>query len=227
MRRMSERSEPMPMIKPPPRSRAPRPSARACAGWPASRPMKIASPIRKWPMLSSTSSGMAATAPTRLVVDAVAGVDLQAERGGRAARRLPEPVQQRRARRRSPLAHRLAVGAGVQLDHLGADRRGRGDLRRVGLDEQRDADAGGLQAARRTGAMRLWPPTTSSPPSVVTSSRRSGTRQAACGRWRSAMATISSVTAISKLSGRPRRRSAPARRCRRRRCGGGPRAGGR
>ena len=30
----------------------------------ASRPVKIASPIRKWPMLSSASSGMAATGVT-------------------------------------------------------------------------------------------------------------------------------------------------------------------
>ena len=52
---------------------------------------------------------------------------------------------------------------------------------------------------------------TSRPPSVVTSSRRSGTRQAACGRWRRAIACISSVTAISKFSGRPRLRVSAAR----------------
>ena len=58
---------------------------------------------------------------------------------------------------------------------------------------------------RTTGVMALWPLTTSRPPSVVTSSRRSGTRQAACGRWARAMASISGVTAISRFSGRPRR----------------------
>ena len=42
---------------------------------------------------------------------------------------------------------------------------------------------------------------TSSPPSVVRSSRFSGTMQTAWGRWRRAIRCISSVAAISKLSG--------------------------
>src|SRR5690606_14985013 len=46
-------------------------------------------------------------------------------------------------------------------------------------------------------------PVTSRPPSVVSSSRRSGTRQQCCGRTSAAMASISSVTAISRLSGMP------------------------
>jgi hypothetical protein len=50
-------------------------------------------------------------------------------------------------------------------------------------------------------ASRFWSPATSSPPSVVRSSRRSGTMQAACGPWASAMPCISSVAAISKFSG--------------------------
>ena len=45
-----------------------------------------------------------------------------------------------------------------------------------------------LQARRRSGADGSRPRTTSSPPSVVRSSRFSGTRQQACGTWRSAMA---------------------------------------
>src|SRR5262245_32576371 len=51
---------------------------------------------------------------------------------------------------------------------------------------------------------RRWfsPRTTSRPPSVVFSSRFSGTRQQACGTCRRAIASISSVAAISKLSGR-------------------------
>src|SRR5665213_3592799 len=44
-------------------------------------------------------------------------------------------------------------------------------------------------------------PAMSSPPSVVSSCRRSGTRQAACGRCFCAMASIASVAAISRLSG--------------------------
>ena len=39
------------------------------------------------------------------------------------------------------------------------------------------------------------------PPSVVRSSRRSGTRQHALGTWRKAISSISSVAAISRLSG--------------------------
>ena len=61
------------------------------------------------------------------------------------------------------------------------------------------------QPASRSGAMkcasRFSSRATSSPPSVVRSSRRSGTRQTACGRWRSAIACISGVAAISRLSG--------------------------
>ena len=50
---------------------------------------------------------------------------------------------------------------------------------------------------------------TSSPPSVVTSSRFSGTMQTACGRWRSAIACISAVAAISRLSGTDERLHQP------------------
>jgi hypothetical protein len=50
-------------------------------------------------------------------------------------------------------------------------------------------------------ARRFWSPATSRPPSVVRSSRRSGTMQAAWGPWASAMPCISSVAAISKFSG--------------------------
>jgi len=39
----------------------------------------------------------------------------------------------------------LAVGAGVQLDDVGADLAGGVELGWVGLYEQRDADAGGAQ----------------------------------------------------------------------------------
>ena len=94
---------------------------------------------------------------------------------------------------------------------------------RLGGDEQRDADAGVAAAARRAGASALRWPATSSPPSVVRSSRRSGTRQAACGRSRARSRTISSVAAISRLSGLVDLGLRGAR-CRRRGCGGDPRA---
>ena len=51
------------------------------------------------------------------------------------------------------------------------------------------------------GASALCWPTTSSPPSVVSSSRRSGTRQTACGLVASEIRSMSSVAAISKFSG--------------------------
>ena len=99
----------------------------------------------------------------------------------------------------------------MQLDHL-ARRRGRGgDLRRVGLDEQRHPDAGAPSASATQGR-----------DAVVLA----GDVEAALGGHllaplrhqaggvrpvRSAMASISSVTAISKFSGLPRRRvSRPA-----------------
>src|SRR5579883_657488 len=58
------------------------------------------------------------------------------------------------------------------------------------------------QSFATTGASKLCWATTSSPPSVVTSCRRSGTRQAACGIVLSATAAISGVAAISRLRGR-------------------------
>src|SRR5689334_5666357 len=51
------------------------------------------------------------------------------------------------------------------------------------------------------GASALCWPTTSSPPSVVNSSRRSGTRQTACGFVASDIRSMSAVAAISKFSG--------------------------
>ena len=51
------------------------------------------------------------------------------------------------------------------------------------------------------GFKALNRPTTSRPPSVVRSVRFSGTRQQACGRILSAISSIGSVAAISKLSG--------------------------
>ena len=182
------------------RARAPRPSARACAGsaWP--RPTKIASPIRKWPMLSSATSGMAATALHRGVVEAVAGVDLEPERR-RPGRAALEPLQQCAARcaagRRG-----LAVGAGMELHHLA--RRAASPHRAGGvrLDEERDADAGLASSWRTKRGRWCRRPQTSRPPSVVPPRAAPGTRQAACGRGRGAIASISSVTAISRFSGR-------------------------
>ena len=90
----------------------------------------------------------------------------------------PPPRCRPRARRRAP----FGIGAGVQFDDVGAERGRRLELARVRVDEQRDADAGVRAArARPRRAAPAWP-AASSPPSVVTSWRRSGTRQHACGR---------------------------------------------
>ena len=51
------------------------------------------------------------------------------------------------------------------------------------------------------GCSALCCPTTSRPPSVVSSSRRSGTRHTACGLVASAIRSMSAVAAISKFSG--------------------------
>ena len=61
----------------------------------ASRPTKIASPIRKWPMLSSRIWGIAAMGFDIVVGQAVAGMDFQAEIGAerrRVADMLQQPV---------------------------------------------------------------------------------------------------------------------------------------
>jgi hypothetical protein len=115
-----------------------------------------------------------------LVVDAVAGVDLQAQAGGLGRRGLQ--AFEMAARVGAAPADRLAVGAGVQLDHLGAGGVEACTWARSASMKQETRMPASARR-RTTGAMVLWPPATSSPPSVVRSSRRSGTRQAACGRW--------------------------------------------
>jgi hypothetical protein len=88
----------------------------------------------------------------------------------------------------------------VELDHRRAEADGGGDLAGVGLDEQADPDPGLAERATKGRRWLSWP-AASSPPSVVRSSRFSGTMQAACGRWRSAISSISSVAAISRFRG--------------------------
>ena len=74
-----------------------------------------------------------------------------------------------------------AYWPGVQLDGVGAEVGGGLDLPQVGIEEQADDNAGVLEPvdhlARRDPAGRAM----SSPPSVVTSSRRSGTSVAWSG----------------------------------------------
>ena len=92
MRRMSQRSLPMPMIIAAPRHGAPLVHRRAHRAHARARPTKIASPIRKWPMLSSTISRQRGDRARRVEVEAVAGVAFEAERRRlRAPRRAGAP----------------------------------------------------------------------------------------------------------------------------------------
>ena len=116
----------------------------------------------------------------RVVGRAVAGMHLEA-RGRAPARHACEPRELARSAVGSPSSARLAVGAGVQLDHLGAEparpprsARGSGSM-------NSDTRMPASFSASTHGADGSAPRTTSSPPSVVRSSRFSGTRQQACG----------------------------------------------
>ena len=96
----------------------------------------------------------------------------------------------------------IAVAAGVELDHRRAELHRRLELARVGLDEQRDADAGVAQAARpaASGDCAARPRRARPRWSAPRASRARCRRRAGDGA--SAIATISSVAAISRLSGR-------------------------
>ena len=76
-------------------------------------------------MLSSTTCGIAATVRDGLEVEAVAGMDLEAER--RAVRGGAPAGARARAALAAVVAvdDRLAIGAGVQLDHRRAEVAGR------------------------------------------------------------------------------------------------------
>ena len=196
MRRMSVRSEPMPTIKRRPvargvHQRAHAPDGRVEAGEDRLADQEVADvelgDARGWRRSARRSRSQA-----------VAGMALEPE-GPRCA---AAADASRSSSARCGLALGLAIGADVQLDHLRADGDGGIELARIGVDEERDADAGLLSGAT-SGAKVMCSPATSRPPSVVHLLARSGTRQAACGRWRSAIASISSVAAISKLSGSP------------------------
>ena len=142
----------------------------------ASRPTKIASPIRKWPMLSSRDLRDGGDGFDIVIGQAMAGMDLQADAMRHRPRlrefcpagaRAPRPSHWHRRRCAVPPPARPATS-----------RRRAGA---VGLDEHGDADARVAQRARRWASSRLCWPAASMPPSVVRSSRFSGTMQAACG----------------------------------------------
>ena len=80
----------------------------------------------------------------------------------------------------------------MQLDDRRADADSCIELRTLRIDEQRNANARARASRWQTARSALSCPATSSPPSVVTSARRSGTRQQSGGRTSQAMRTISS-----------------------------------
>ena len=96
----------------------------------------------------------------------------------------------------------MGVAAGMEFDHRGAEAQGGVDLALAGLDEQADPDARPRSGGRRTaadaraGRRRRARPRWSAPRAFRARCRR---------RWgggASAIASISSVAAISRFSGR-------------------------
>ena len=168
---------------------------------------------------------IAATGADGFVVEAVAGVDLQPQPRRRPtpraaappARPGPRPLAPPRTRRRcaarspgrrSPRRRPICTGSGSM---------NRETRTPASLSFRTTGATTSVAAWRRPGRPRWSPPR---------AARARGRRRAAGARR--AMASISSVTAISKFNGLPRfRRGRTGRRCPRRRCGGGPRAGGR
>ncbi len=136
------------------------------------------------------------------VVEAVAGMDFEAEapRQLRAvADALPFGLRRRHAARRQARRTRRRCGSRSPARRCAAAASICRGSAAMNSDTRMPAAA---QSARRPArACSCWP-ATSSPPSVVRSSRRSGTRQAACGRGLERDARPSpSVAAISRLSG--------------------------
>ncbi len=126
------------------RGPAPGPWRRASARMVSAKPTKIASPTRKWPMLSSASSGRPRCARRWR----------SRGRARHAARGRGWPPARRPALSRSNSRSALAVMPVGDRSHqvpVCSSTTGRPELRRaprsprVGLDEERDADAGIVQ----------------------------------------------------------------------------------
>ena len=98
-------------------------------------------------MLSSTISGMRATAATVLKVRPWPACTSRPAAAA-ASRGALDAAPARAQAGGIVLERALAIGAGVQLDDLRAEARGGLDGRGVRLDEQRHADARAAAAAR-------------------------------------------------------------------------------
>ena len=174
-------------------------------------------------MLSSTICGSAAIVPRRVVVEAVAGVAFEAEPRGLAP---PQRGCGRIRGRPSPSSPCATAShqAPVCSSTTGALKRSRRLQRfRRRLDEQRDPDARARRVRRRTASGDRAADDVEAAfgraLGALLRHQAAGVRLDVC----SAMSSICSVAAISKLSGlRDLTLSGAA--CRRRGCGGGPRA---
>ena len=129
-------------------------------------------------MFSSCTSGKRQRL-TRFIGQPVTGMHFQAPVDGQSGHL---------AKRSSALGHGLerpsaigiAIGAGVQLDHFGTDAVGGLDLALLSRNKDRDAASCLAQWGDEMGQL-FSSRATSSPPSVVRSSRFSGTMHTACG----------------------------------------------
>ena len=135
---------------------------------------------RKWPILSSTMVGDRRDRADRVEARARGRHGIR----GRAPRRAAAAATSRSSSRSRAAPVGLAIGAGMQLDDRRAQapsppRAARGSGSMNSETRMPAAPSSRDEAARDASS----PPAASSPPSVVSSARFSGTMQAACGRW--------------------------------------------
>ena len=119
MRRTSTMSEPRPMIMRPPcaSARGRGPSRRASNLTVSASPSNTASPIRKWPILSSTICGSAAIVSALAIIEPVAGMHFEPELLARAWRPCANALPFGLGLGVRALGQRVAPGAGMNLDH--------------------------------------------------------------------------------------------------------------
>ena len=117
----------------------------------ASSPMKMASPIRKWPMFNSTICGKPAMIRA---VSKSSPWPAWHSRPSRSAscRRRAQPCEFGFGFFRLAQRHGIAPGAGMQFHHRRLDRSRGGERFERRLDEQRNAYAGAKKLDRRRAA---------------------------------------------------------------------------
>ena len=141
-------------------------------------------------MLSSAISGSDGDRLGAGVVEAVAGMDFEAEALAQAWRPRGCAAIRPRPRALSPSSSAWHQ-APVWISITGAPSAAAVSICAGSAAMNSDTRMPAARSAAILGLSSARPPTASRPPSVVRSARRSGTRQAACGRVRTAIATIS------------------------------------